>query len=290
MAIKGDKLLDFITAPWYNAVTQKINVKTGIPRLPFPDQYWYVTVLNHAAIAVPKWTAVSLGGAALNYDTALGHAHNDIIFHTADYDSNDPDNLAILVEPLPGIIGGSARALMCGVSWMRVPEALGSLPPYIHIEDIEPSMIPGLAFANSGRIEILRTFNFTAPYGSPVENVFSLMMFGPSGPMSALILGPTTAPEDPEGESSEDTGYLGLAIIGKKPTRHLYRFVLLEDANNAQPLNAIIKERDGTVKTIGNVLFNTEDIFTLLENGHKGWCYLQDEEYEMLQAKCPEDQ
>lgn len=220
MAIKGDNLLDFITATWYNAVTQKVNVKTGIPRLPFPDQYWYITVLNHAAVAVPKWTAVSLGAAALNYDTALGHAHNEIIFHTADYDSSDPDNLVILVESLPGNIGGSAKALMCGVSWMRVPEALGTLPPYIHIEDIEPSLIPGLAYSNSGRIEILRTFNFTGPYTPPAETMFSLMMFGPSGMLPAMLLGPTSAPEDGSGGGpTDETGYLGLAIIGKKVTR-----------------------------------------------------------------------
>lgn len=212
MAVKGDKLLDFITADWYNSVSGKITNKLGIPRLSHPDQFWYITVLNHEAVAVPKWTAVSLGSAALDYNTALGHAHNEIIFHTAEYDSADPDNLAILVEPLPGVIGGSARALLCGVSWMRVPESLIEELPYIRIEDIEPSLIPGLVYANSGRIEILRTFNFQPPYLPPGATTFSLMMFGPNGPLSGMLLGPTTI----QTNISTDTGYIGLAIIGKK--------------------------------------------------------------------------
>jgi hypothetical protein len=324
VATKGNKLTDFITSGWYNEVTRKLGIRTGIPRLDQSGQYWFINVFNHTDVYKPKWTTVSLGNAALDYDSELGMAHNAIMFYTKDYDENDPDNLAILLEPLPGKTGESAKALLSGISWMRVPEHVPTDKPYIHIEAIEPSGIPGLAFSTSGRIEILRTFAFTVGAidndpDPPPASLSNVLGFGPAGAVSGALIGPlSTAPATPPtihyslfpffgpvgtlagilgpGFTSTpaveplEEGYIGLAIIGKKLLSTQFFVFRLNETWTGGSANADLYSVAGETitDTMNDILvYDPLSVFGSLDVDDYGWCFLQNGKYYAIQAPCP---
>lgn len=161
MAKPGDPFRDVYTADWYNRVTSVIDPTYGGPR-PQSSNNQYVTVYNHSTTPREIWEAVSLGTPKLDYAVPLTDgAHGEFAFNSRNYASsnhNDRHNLVILQEPLAGEVGASARALMSGVSWLKL--SVVPLRPYDNFISISTSNV--LSYSNHGRIEVRTYFEYAA--------------------------------------------------------------------------------------------------------------------------------
>jgi|AACY02.16.fsa_nt_gi hypothetical protein len=201
MAVPGDVLTDFITAPWFNRVSERLGINTGILPTLGLTQNQYCTVYNHSSVAKKIWEPVSLGAAKLDYETDGEQGPlEEIAFITKDLDSNDPHNIAILQEPLEAEIDSTARALLVGTSWMRNLDAF----PSSGVKRVHIGPMDTLEYTNCGRVEAIRQFTLAA--GSTI----TALGIGP-GPQSTLIPGTPLGPV----ESLSEQEYLTLVMIGK---------------------------------------------------------------------------
>lgn len=162
MAKAGDLITDFVTAAWYNQVTNNLKKTTGIEFKENLNQNQYVRVYNHEEVAKPIWSAVSLGTAKVDYAVAIDQRHSEIGFTTVSFNSTDPHNLAILQEPLPPEIGSSALALVAGSSWLHMPVAATIDPAVPSFVRISSSNV--LEYGDLGRIEVIRDFDIGDGY------------------------------------------------------------------------------------------------------------------------------
>jgi len=156
MAKPGDPILDVYTAAWYNKVDKAVNKKlTGVPAIRNNFQQSWIWVSNHEAVAKDQFTVVAIGDPSLLISDRLDNITNDTIWETQDLDSDEPDNIFILLDPLPGEIGAQARALVCGVGiiklWPTSSRDSGKFLRYY------PSAFDALDLvgASSGRIQIV---------------------------------------------------------------------------------------------------------------------------------------
>jgi hypothetical protein len=155
VASKGDKVLDFVTASWYNEVTLASRRKAAGALTPTDvDQNQYVTVFNHSTTAKRRWDAVSLGEFKLVYSHSPDPTHESITFNTKNFSSTDPHNIAILQESLPGVIGASAQALIVGSTWLHMTVDYDSEVPLNRYISYDASGV--LLYSSYGRIEYIR--------------------------------------------------------------------------------------------------------------------------------------
>lgn len=153
MAKKGDILTDFVTAPWYNKVNKAIDLRTGLGTTHSPV---IITVYNHSTTPRKVWEPVSLGTSKIDYTDYPNVNYNNIAFNTKALSSSDPHNIAILQQPLEGIVGASADAMLVGATWLRMPEAQAT-DTYIWIGSGNV-----LEYYNAGRVNSIRDFEVDA--------------------------------------------------------------------------------------------------------------------------------
>lgn len=124
MVKPGEPILKHLTANWFNDVTNSTSRILGGLNLAQTGSQT-ILVQNHSTTAKNKYDAVALGDPVLEYDGNAGHVHNDIVFETGNLSNSQPHNWVVLLEPLPGRVGASARALIHGLSWVRIPTVEG---------------------------------------------------------------------------------------------------------------------------------------------------------------------
>ena len=160
MAKPGDPFLDVYTAAWYNKVDKRVNKNiTGIPALQNLSQQSYIWVANHEAVAKDQFTVVALDDPTLLVSDRLDSITKETVWNTKDLDDEEPDNIFILLDPLPPEIGAEARALVCGVSLLKVDTVQ---PTAANILEDNYIRLNG-AFATSrltkiGRIQLIQKF------------------------------------------------------------------------------------------------------------------------------------
>lgn len=158
MANKGDDLLKTLNASFITELQRLVNKsKTGGNSLPDPDQYYSITVVNHEAVAKAKYTAVALGTPAITYTGVINHRHERLIYNTKALDVDDPDNWVVLLEPLPGVVGASAEALVVGITWLKTNDSVTE-PRFIQVDDTEP------VFKSSGKAYALFSYSDGTDY------------------------------------------------------------------------------------------------------------------------------
>lgn len=255
MAKPGDNFLDIYTAGWYNKVDKAVNRIVGVGSHQDAPNNQYVTVYNHSTTPREIWEAVSLGTPKLNYEVPLENgAVNDFAFVTKDLTSSDPHNIAILQEPLAGEVNATARALICGSSWLRLSPTLSSggsgssssVLPNTSFTLLAISDLDEIDYSSTGRIEVLRSFEYSLDE------------------------------------------YIALVVIGKLQSPIAFRFQLTE-ALNAGTAEAIIYTMEGVSLGV-QTLKDPEGVFASLGSGNRGYCLQQDNFFYPYNAKCAEDQ
>jgi len=160
-AVPGDNLLDHVTADsinrWNRAARSK---KEGIPAQPLTNDYNTVTVYNHSTTAKKQYDVVALDTAKVTYGTSKSPAYSKRSYNTKAIAGTFAEKIAILQEPLPGVVGAAARALLCGVSWVRVPTTLPADTAKRFISTISG----GTQFDYYGRIEIEYVYSYESGY------------------------------------------------------------------------------------------------------------------------------
>lgn len=158
MAQPGDLLQNFVTAKWFNKVDAKIaELKrlVGIRnQARGTTQQDFIWVRNHEAVAKEQFTVVAIDTpvAAISDRTQL--LYEELVYHTKALSTGEPDNIFILLDPLPGVIGAEARALVSGVSLLKTKSFLFLTDPVAgdYYRYAGPTAID-LDLAETGRIQ-----------------------------------------------------------------------------------------------------------------------------------------
>ncbi len=160
MAVKGDKLLKHITSSFINdTLARNRERRTGNFAIPDTDENLRIIVRNHTNSSVPKYTAVQLDAAEIDYTGNFDHRHERLVYNTADPDNDHVDRWAVLQEPLPGEIGREAEALLCGVTWVKTAEAVGS-------DKFLKMSSSGLVFSSQGKAYAVDSFAAAEGYNT----------------------------------------------------------------------------------------------------------------------------
>jgi len=160
MAKPGDPILDEYTSAWYNKVDKVANRKlTGIPAIRNNFQQSWIWVSNHEAVAKDQFTVVAINTCAWLVSDRLDNATNETVWDTMALDTSEPDNIFILLDPLPGEIGAQARALVSGISLLKTTGFLLSETPFTgDFFQYEGPLATDLIKSDTGRIQHLFFF------------------------------------------------------------------------------------------------------------------------------------
>jgi len=160
MAKPGDPILDVYTAAWYNKVDKRVNKKlTGIPGVRNNFQQSWIWVSNHEAVEKEQFTVVALSAPAFLTSDRVDNVTNETVWQTTDLSTGDPDNIFILLDPLPGEIGAQARALVSGVSLLKSENFIVSESPFAgDFFQYEGPLATDLIKSDTGRIQAILKF------------------------------------------------------------------------------------------------------------------------------------
>lgn len=175
MANRGDKLTDFVTAAWYNQVTEAVNhINRGVPNKTLISDPGIVIVHNHEAVAKEKYAAVALGDAKIEYDEnpEIG-VHDAFHFDTQALSGTEPFNIAILQDTLPGEIGATARAMLIGLTWVLTDTAPTS-DIVLHGQYLYVNSSDEVTWGHTGKGQIVKP-----SYFYDFDKYISLVILGP---------------------------------------------------------------------------------------------------------------
>ncbi len=182
MAVKpGDPILKHLTAGWFNRVDQATlpQRRTG-ESAAVPDfNRLEIKVLNYAGnVSYRKYTAVPLGDPHFNYGKLFDLTHNVIVLDVKNESEpiTDPNNWAVLQEPLTLHGGPPVLALLKGITWIQCPTSqITGNPSSRFLQVKEPEH---LHYSGTGRAEIILKTEVT---GDDVPRTYFLVNMGSVG-------------------------------------------------------------------------------------------------------------
>lgn len=161
MAQPGDKLQDFVTAKWFNKVDAYLAKKlTGIRTARDTTQQDFIWVSNHEAVAKEQFTVVAINTPVAGISDRTEILYDVPVYYTKALSTGEPDNIFILLDPLPGEIGATARALVSGVSLLKTKSFLFLTDPVVgDYYRYEGPTALDLGVATTGRIQEICPFD-----------------------------------------------------------------------------------------------------------------------------------
>lgn len=160
MARKGDPILSYMTADWYNQTVarNKASFLGGAAEV-YPTQYLTVEVYNPTSTMYERYRPVALGTIRGSWSSRVADPDN-FLFNIKPLTADEPDNWVVLQERLEGRVGAVATALLIGATWLYTVD-----DPTTH-ELLSVQDDPGvLKTGGSGKGYVLHKESITSPTG-----------------------------------------------------------------------------------------------------------------------------